>query len=308
MKGGALVALVKYGAGIVQMSGSIAGDVHARNKSGNYIRPRTKPINPNTELQVRIRSIITWLSEYWSDTLTVGQRALWNVYAANVPMKNRLGETINLSGFNHFIRSNTMRKWFNMPIAADGPVIFTLADKDVTNAIDVDAAPQNIAVTLDNTMAWANETFAFMFMRQGLPQNHGRSFFGGPYHMCLLILGGPAPPASPTNVLPHYAVAVGQEQWCAFRISRADGRLSEIFYAHATTHGQAPGEVPMLIGLTQPEAEVLLTNAQLVLGEVTTANDDVIPVDHIISSDPVAHTMLDPGAAVAIVISLGPSA
>ncbi|GAH28464.1 unnamed protein product, partial [marine sediment metagenome] len=38
------MALVKYGAGIIQMSGSIAGDVHARNRFGNYIRPRTKPV------------------------------------------------------------------------------------------------------------------------------------------------------------------------------------------------------------------------------------------------------------------------
>ncbi|GAI58374.1 unnamed protein product, partial [marine sediment metagenome] len=39
------MALVKYGGGITQMSGSIAGNTFARNRYGNYVRSRTKPIN-----------------------------------------------------------------------------------------------------------------------------------------------------------------------------------------------------------------------------------------------------------------------
>ncbi|GAI52198.1 unnamed protein product, partial [marine sediment metagenome] len=46
--------------------------------------------------------------------------------------------------------------------------------------------------------------------------------------------------------------------------------------------------------------------AQLILGVVTTANDPVVPIDHIISSDPVAHTRLEIGDPVNIVVSLGP--
>ncbi|GAI01350.1 unnamed protein product, partial [marine sediment metagenome] len=45
------MALIKYGGGIVQISGSIAGTVFARNKMGNYARPRTKPVNPRTARQ-----------------------------------------------------------------------------------------------------------------------------------------------------------------------------------------------------------------------------------------------------------------
>lgn len=70
-----------------------------------------------------------------------------------------------------------------------------------------------------------------------------------------------------------------------------------------------PGMVPDITGLTQEGATALLTHAeaQLVVGDITTANSETVPVDKIISSVPDAGTQLEVGAAVAIVISLGPS-
>ena len=82
------MALVKYGGGVVQMSGSIGGDTHARNRYGNYIRARTKPINPNTDLQVAIRAAMAFLADRWSQTVTSAQRTAWNLYGASVAMKN----------------------------------------------------------------------------------------------------------------------------------------------------------------------------------------------------------------------------
>ncbi|GAH50296.1 unnamed protein product, partial [marine sediment metagenome] len=48
------MALVKLGGGIVQISGSIAGNTFARNRFGNYMRSRTKPVNPNSTRQTDI--------------------------------------------------------------------------------------------------------------------------------------------------------------------------------------------------------------------------------------------------------------
>ena len=59
------MALIKYGGGIVDMSGSIAGNTHARNRFGNYMRARTKPVNPNSDRQVAIRAIVSYLAEFW---------------------------------------------------------------------------------------------------------------------------------------------------------------------------------------------------------------------------------------------------
>ncbi len=97
------MALIKFGGGVVQMAGSIAGNVFARNRYGNYARARTKPVNPNSARQVVIRAAIAYLTQHWNGTLTPAERTAWNSYAAAVTMKNRLGENINLTGFNHFI-------------------------------------------------------------------------------------------------------------------------------------------------------------------------------------------------------------
>ncbi|GAI58251.1 unnamed protein product, partial [marine sediment metagenome] len=79
--------------------------------------------------------------------------------------------------------------------------------------------------------------------------------------------------------------------------------------AFATVHGQAIGEVPALLGLTQEQAVTLLTSekVQLTLGVVTTENSNNVPVDRIISCDPVVHTRLNAGDPVNIVVSLGPA-
>ncbi|GAI21240.1 unnamed protein product, partial [marine sediment metagenome] len=99
-------ALAKYGGGIVQISGSVAGNVHARNRFGNYIRPRTKPVNPHSVRQEAARAILSYLAEYWHGHMDQDQRDAWDIYATAVAMTNRLGETIHLTGFNHFIRTN----------------------------------------------------------------------------------------------------------------------------------------------------------------------------------------------------------
>lgn len=226
------MALVKYGAGIVQMSGSIAGDVHARNRSGNYIRPRTKPVNPNTARQQAVRAVLAYLTEYWAETLTGVQRAAWNLYASNVNMLNRLGETIHLTGFNHFIRSNSIRHLRASSIIAAGPVIFTLPDQDATYNISASEATQLIQHNFDDGMAWSTEASAFFFIYQGVPQNPQRNFFGGPWRYHGVVSGiDPGGAATPHAQAVAFAIAEGQRVWTYARISRADGRLSTPFRA-----------------------------------------------------------------------------
>ena len=54
-----------------------------------------------------MRSIVQYLAVYWSNTLTQVQRDGWEVYAAAITRQNKLGSQIKLTGFNHFMRSNT---------------------------------------------------------------------------------------------------------------------------------------------------------------------------------------------------------
>jgi beta-lactam-binding protein with PASTA domain len=63
--------------------------------------------------------------------------------------------------------------------------------------------------------------------------------------------------------------------------------------------------VPPLTGLTRAAAETALEAARLILGTVTYAYDAEVPERQIISQSPPADTVLLPGMAVDIVVSLG---
>lgn len=214
------------------MSGSIAGNTFARNRYGNYVRSRTKPVNPNTAGQQAVRAAVTYLSTYWAATCTIAQRAAWNLYAANVNMKNKLGETINLSGFNHFIRSNALLARFGGTIVAAGPVVFELPETDPNLGIAGSEAAQQLSCSWDDALPWADENGAFIYFYQGIPQNGQRNFFDGPWQYLGGVAGvNGAPPPGPSLFAPKWAIAEDQRQWIYARIFRVDGRISTPFRA-----------------------------------------------------------------------------
>ena len=226
------MALVKYGGGIVQMSGSIAGNTFARNRYGNYVRARTKPINPNTELQQAVRAAVALMSEHWASGLSDANRTAWNLYADSVAMKNKLGETVKLSGYNHFCRSNSVLARFGGTLINAGPVVFELPEKDPTFAVTISEAAQQVSCAYDDGLDWADENGAFIYFYGGTPQNGQRNFFDGPWRYMGGIAGvNGAPPASPQLFAPPFVCSAGQRLWVYARIFRADGRISKKFRA-----------------------------------------------------------------------------
>ena len=220
-------AIVKYGGGIVQMSGSIGGTTFAKNSTSHYARARIKPVNPNSARQVKIRAILSTLVERWNEILSDAQRAAWATYAAAVTMQNRLGDNIKVSGFNHYIRSNSayfdaVAQYFD-----DGPEILALAEQDPAFAIAASAGSQEISVTITEGLAWNSEPGAGMMMYDGRPQSNTRNFFAGPYRG-VEWLGGIQPPGntSPQVHTGIFTLIEGQRIWVKASIIRADGRLS----------------------------------------------------------------------------------
>ncbi|MCK5614530.1 hypothetical protein KAR91_72365 [Candidatus Pacearchaeota archaeon] len=224
------MALLKMSAIVNQASGSVGGVTFARNRFGQYARAKITPVNPNSSGQVAVRASIAFLADRWSSVLTAAQRTAWNLYGSSVDMTNRLGETIQLTGFNHYIRSNLeYKRTFGVTIDA-GPTVFELPAQDPTFAITADEANQFVTVVHDVGMAWADENGAAMFLYQGRPQTAQRNFFGGPWRYLANIPGiNGAPAGSPSDHLATIAIAEGQHLWAYARIIRADGRLSQPF-------------------------------------------------------------------------------
>ena len=233
LEGVYLMALVKFGGGIIQMSGSIAGNTYARNRFGNYVRARTKPINPNTAGQQVIRGLMATLTAVWGQTLTAAQRTAWNLYASSVSMKNALGEAVNLTGFNHYLRSNIAIMQAGGTRVDAGPTIFELPTKDPTLAVTISEATQKLSITFDDAAPWAAAVGNYLIITGGQPQNAQRNFFAGPWKFADTIDGAVAPPASPdANIDAPFAVTEGQRVWVKARIALLDGRLSEEFTAN----------------------------------------------------------------------------
>lgn len=99
------MALVRFGGGVSEIVGSIAGNVFARNRGGAYIRNRTKPINPNTVPQSEWRQKFGRLMNEFS-ALDEDVKQGWNAFAESVERTNKLGEKYTPSGVQCFMEQN----------------------------------------------------------------------------------------------------------------------------------------------------------------------------------------------------------
>lgn len=211
---------------ITQASGSIGGFTAARNRAGMYFRARAKPVDPGSTLQQTMRAIMQAASIAWHQTLTEAQRTAWETYASNVPVINRLGDPIYLTGMAHYIRSRTAAAYYSLTPVADAPTIFNLATFTPVT-VSISEATQQMSVIFLNTDDWANEDDAAMLIAQSKPVNPTVNYFKGPFVRRGKIDGDSVtPPTSPASFTSAYAVVEGQRFFAFVRAIRADGRLS----------------------------------------------------------------------------------
>jgi hypothetical protein len=220
------MANIKLGGGIIDIRGSMAGNCYARNRFGNYMRAKTKPVNPNSTAQNKVRATVAMLSQYWHDTMGSAVRATWDAYAAQVAMKNRLGETVYLTGFNMFIRYCSIYNRQTGLMPAVGPAGTTLPEKDATLSMTALVSDQSLHVTFDENSPWRGIANSMMVIWLGQPQTATRNFFAGPWK---LAGGISAVNPSPKTIAAPYTLVLGQKVWAYGRICTGptDCRLSE---------------------------------------------------------------------------------
>lgn len=99
------MAIVKFGGGVTDMRGSVAGNVFSRNGGGSYVRQKVSPINPNTTRQQLVRGRLDTLSKQWAN-LAPGLRVAWKNFGIQHPKTNAFGEPIVLNGLQSYQRVN----------------------------------------------------------------------------------------------------------------------------------------------------------------------------------------------------------
>lgn len=230
------MANVRFGGGVVEMVGSVAGNTFARGPAGAYVRARVTPVNPNSTLQQTVRGIFSTVASAWAG-ITQAQRDAWQLYADNTPTENRLGEQIYLSGFGWYCACNAMRlRASELSSIPAGPTTFGLPDMPSTVAVTCTASSSTISTAYDNTDAWAviDDGALFIFMSQ--PRSAQRNYLGPPYRLADYVLGDTVtPPTSPeAGVNPFGVVETSMAQDFYAVAVLPDGRISSRYEGSCT--------------------------------------------------------------------------
>lgn len=212
---------------LTQMSGSLGGITASHNRGGMYLRARTIPTDPSSFFQQSVRSLLGQLANLWQNTLTLAQRTAWDTYAANIVVTNPLGDPTNLTGFQHYIRSNVPRVQAGFPRVDDGPTIFDIGDFTAPSLSVSAGNTLSVAFTVGDD--WVGEDDAALLVLASRQVAPTINFFKGPYRLAGSIDGDSVtPPTSPASVTSPFTYAAGNKAFLATRVTRADGRLSQI--------------------------------------------------------------------------------
>ena len=206
-------------------SGSIAGITYSHNRGGMYTRARVTPTAPSSSFQQTIRAAMGTLAPYWGQTLTENQRAAWNLYAANVPWQNALGETIYLTGQQRFLRVNVVHLQFVKPIIDDGPTVYDLGTFTAPTLTTLNDGP-GFSINFTNTYDWASNVGGYLVPYCGKSIGPGRGFYRGPWQRAGMIAGAEVPPESPAVFSARFPWSAGNIAWVQCRILQVDGRMS----------------------------------------------------------------------------------
>lgn len=211
---------------IASASGSAGGLTASRNRYGMYFRARVVPVDPSTIRQQFARAFFRTAAVTWR-TLTDVQREGWETYADNTPMQNRLGQTVTLTGFAQFVRTNSASLSIGLGLIDDPPTVFGLPE--FTPPAIVSIVGTVLTVSFDVGDTWVSEDGSALTVSISRPVSVSVNFFKGPFQKTGLVLGdATTPPTSPAVLSSNFTYTAGQKGFVSFRMMRADGRYSQI--------------------------------------------------------------------------------
>lgn len=226
--------LIKPGLAVSQMSGTMGGVVASHNRFGQYFRRWTKPTDPKSPAQMARRAgmggaIIAW------NALDAAGKESWDTYGANTPWVNRFGETVYLSGMQHFVRVYTFSRMITDEL---GDVPDTLGPcgsagglpDNITGAVATIGVAAGLSLAYDDTAAWCSVVGAVAVVRMSRPRSNGQVYGDGPYRYCGVIVGAAVPPVSPL------VVDTADLPWAIIKDERVDFRIRIGYPGHTLSN------------------------------------------------------------------------
>lgn len=142
-----VMAKIRTGPMVAQISGSIAGTTFSHNRYGAYARSRSIPVTSTTSYALQAKARLAQASQSWQD-LTDAQRNTWSAWAGANPITDRLGERQVLSGHTAFVMLN--RRILQIPgTMIDAPPISEAPEPllTLTGSYDIGAGTFELAFT-----------------------------------------------------------------------------------------------------------------------------------------------------------------
>lgn len=219
--------LVKY-IDIAEASGKLGGMVAARNRGGQYLRQWRSPVNPSTEYQESVRQGLAAASAAWT-SVNQSVRDAWANYAAGQQGKNRISQSLSLTGQNLYVGSLSFRHQVDGNYADFVEVVPTQVYKTVVTPItgSFTAATGTISLIYAPTDEWAVKDGGVLAVYFGRVRPRTQVFFKGPYNFIGGVAGNTlTPPTSPFTSILSGNFVVGQRITVRVRAIAPDNRIS----------------------------------------------------------------------------------
>ena len=215
---------------ISEIRGKTGSIVFSKNRSGNYIRRKTSPVQPNSTRQNDIRQRFSSYASYFKTALLPARRSAWSEWASNSPFSNTLGQKIYLSGINAFIRVNSLASLIGSPRFDDPPTEFGNASSFILDptGFSISESTQKLTITdySDITGADFSKPDDYAVINIGIPQNPGIKFFKGPYRFAAAIEGALIVPTFPYTLDVPFYCQKDQKVWISCTHFDPQGKIS----------------------------------------------------------------------------------
>lgn len=114
------MALVQYGGGVTEITGSIGGNTFQRSSAGTIVRARVASIIPKSNISSNVLSQSASLTSAWRN-LGPDYVREWNAFAAAHPRQDIFGKSKKLSGHGWFKSINSQRLLASQSVINDPP-------------------------------------------------------------------------------------------------------------------------------------------------------------------------------------------
>lgn len=227
------MALIIPGPMAAVIRGSIGGTTFARNPAGDYVRNRTKPTYPATDVQAQRASQMATVVDTWQG-LSVEQRNAWEAKRSTNTLTNAVGQQIVPSGFNLFTRANLslLIASFNQVVDPPTPLVIDTPHFLIEWA-------DTLGVQITNVYGWAPD-YVDHFPFNWLPnQRQSINFHHGPFQK-LTVADGSAVRAVPFTLIPNHLLLSDTRAFFRFKIVTQEGAVSMGWWQHADVGTIAP--------------------------------------------------------------------